>query len=100
VLPCHLWSRLLLSRLRLPPRGPLMRKAVFFLLAAIVSLATTDVARAASLDVEFTTQYCNETLQTAELAVQPQLLRNIEGSKMTFAPDYLEAAVYLRRRTN
>lgn len=68
--------------------------------AGIVTASFASLAPAAPLDATWITQYCNETIQVANLASQPRMLRNISNSLMTSAPDFLDGAIYLQRRNN
>lgn len=77
-----------------------MRCSTSVALAAILTFALAGAARAASIDVDFITRYCNEEIETAVLASQPRMQRNIENSLMTAAPSYLDNSVYIQRRSN
>jgi len=69
-------------------------------LASLTCCSCGTTARAATVQVDWITRYCNETIQTADLSGQPRMLRNISNSLMTAAPAYLDDAVYLQRRQN
>lgn len=77
-----------------------MRTRTLLAFLTFVPFALAQVAGAASLDVDFITRYCNEEIQTAILASQPRMQRNISNSLMTAAPSYLDQSVYLQRRSN
>ena len=51
-------------------------------------------------EVNWLTQYGNETIQTTDLSTQPRILRNISNSLMTSAPSYLNGSIYLQRRSD
>lgn len=68
------------------------------LLAGTATALFASLAPAAPLDVDWITQYCNESIQVADLPSQPRMLRNISNSLMTSAPDFLQNAIYLQRR--
>ncbi len=78
-----------------------MRIAMLFAtLLSAASLFHDRSLHAAPLEVNWLTQYGNETLQTADLSTQPRMLRNISNSLMTAAPSYLNDSIYLQRRSN
>ncbi len=81
-----------------------MRNTVLLTFAVLTPMVITGgitrVAGAASLEVTFITQYCNETIQTTDLSTDPRMLRNISNSLMTAAPDYLDESIYMQRRSN
>lgn len=71
---------------------------VFVFTLFAVSIAQRPI-HADPLTLEWVTQYCNETIQTADLSTNPRMLRNIMNSLMTSAPVFLDGALYLQRRT-
>ncbi|HEY1600094.1 MAG TPA: hypothetical protein VGG64_10855 [Pirellulales bacterium] len=70
------------------------------LLTAWVFGLLSQAVVAVPLEVDWITQYGNETLQTATLSPAPRMLRNISNSLMTAAPNYLDGSIYLQRRTD
>lgn len=56
-------------------------------------------AYADPLVVDWLTQYCNEDIQTVDLSTNSRMLRNISNSLMIAAPEYLDDAIYLQRRS-
>lgn len=57
-------------------------------------------ARSAPLQVDWITQYCNESIQSVDLAQDSRMIRNISNSYMTQAPSFLDGATYLQRRSD
>jgi hypothetical protein len=68
-------------------------------LTLLVLLSGQVTAFAEPLVVEWLTQYCNEDIQTVDLSTNSRMLRNISNSLMIAAPEYLDDAIYLQRRT-
>jgi hypothetical protein len=58
------------------------------------------LTQAGTLQVNWLTQYGNESIQTANLATQPRMLTNISNSLMTAAPSFLDGSNYLQRRSD
>ncbi len=76
-----------------------MRFVVVALLALLNSSAAV-ITSGAPLEVDWLVQYGNETLQTAHIASQPRMIRNISNSLMTAAPSYLDGSIFLQRRSD
>jgi hypothetical protein len=81
---------------------PLDPRHCAFWLTTLLLFESSFLASSARADLQlsFITQYCNETIQTADPETDPRMLRDISNSLMTDAPAYLDDALYGQRRTN
>lgn len=78
----------------------MFRFSIFAVNTVIVTTLSVQYAQSDELQLTFITQYCNEAIATADIDADPRMLRNISNSLMTEAPDYLDGAIYLQRRSN
>ncbi len=56
-------------------------------------------AMATPLQINWITQYGNESVQTTNVSTDPRMIANISNSLMTAAPSYLNGSLYLQRRS-
>lgn len=76
---------------------PLLILAIATLFVQAVVLSP---AYAQDLELAFITQYCNEQIGTVDTGTDTRMLQNISNSLMTDEPDFLNNAIFLRRRTD
>jgi hypothetical protein len=75
-------------------------KQLIVAIVLTVVLLKAGLTQAETLQVNWLTQYGNESIQTANLATQPRMLTNISNSLMTAAPSFLDGSTYLQRRSD
>ncbi len=74
-------------------------QAAFAVTMILLSLKLP-AALSQDLALNYITQYCNESIETVNIASDERLLTDISNSLMTAEPIYLNEAIYLTRRTN